>query len=253
MIQIKTFYAHNELRNFSYLIFDNASGKAWAIDPYDATPFIEYIKRNSLSLQGILNTHQHFDHIRGNAPLNKTFGSPIKKVINSEMILLDERHELEVLDTPGHTMDHQVFILKGQNSAPALFSGDTLFNAGVGNCGRGGDVNTLYETTRSLLQKLPDNTLLYPGHDYIQNNLSFAKTIEPENGEILNLLTQVKEQDVEDRRPVTLGVERKVNPFLRLDSAELRESFAKDLNTLEDKDNFERNLFRKIRSLRDNW
>lgn len=253
MIQVKKFYAHNELRNFSYLIVDESTGKAWAIDPYEATPYIEYIKKNSLSLQGILNTHQHHDHIRGNLPLKEAFKAPIKKLLNSEKLLLDDKHMLETLDTPGHTLDHQVFILNSLNSPTALFSGDTLFNAGVGNCRNGGKVELLYATTQNLLNKLPDNTILYPGHDYIQKNLEFAHSLEPDNEKVRELLLDINKEDVDERRAVTLGMEREVNPFLRLKSDELRENLAQELNSLEDEDQLERNLFYKMRTLRDNW
>ena len=253
MIQIKKFYAHNELRNFSYLIVDEETGKAWAIDPYEATPYIEYIKKKSLSLQGILNTHQHHDHIRGNLPLKEAFLAPIKKLLNSEKLLLDDKHMLETLDTPGHTMDHQVFILNSLDSPTALFSGDTLFNAGVGNCRNGGKVELLYDTTQKLLDKLPDDTILYPGHDYIQKNLEFASSLEPDNKKIRELLLDIKQEAVDERRAVTLGIEREVNPFLRLKSGELRENLVQELNSLEDEVQLERNLFYKMRALRDNW
>lgn len=71
MIFVKTFYAQNDLRNFSYLIGDDQTGDCWIIDPYEARPMIDYIKKSSMNLNGILNTHQHFDHIRGNAELQE--------------------------------------------------------------------------------------------------------------------------------------------------------------------------------------
>src|SRR3546814_6653314 len=81
--------------------------------------------------------------------------------------------ELESLDTPGHTMSHVCLLSRGDQ--PALFCGDTLFNAGAGNCHNGGHPSELYQTFAGQLAKLPDDTLIYPGHDYIGNNLRFTQ------------------------------------------------------------------------------
>lgn len=252
MIQIKQFYAYNDLKNYSYILYDDKSGKSWVIDPFDASPFIEFIKRNGLCLEGILNTHQHFDHIRGNQGLIDTFGSNVKRVRNSEVICLNDLCHIEVLDTPGHTLDHQVFILNEGHRPKALFSGDTLFNSGVGNCKNGGDVNLLFETTKILLEKLSDDVLLYPGHDYLQRNLEFAKAIGPENEHIDYFLEKATKGQEGKREVENLGNEKKVNPFLRLSSEELRVKFVEQ-NLNERENQLERNLFIKIRELRDQW
>lgn len=245
MIQIKSFYAHNDLRNFSYLLYEDNTGAAWIIDPYEALPMIKYIKENSLRLQGILNTHSHFDHIRGNAPLIEAFKSPVTKLRDKEAIHLSSEVDLETLDTPGHTADHQVFLLKEKQKTRALFSGDTLFNSGVGNCRNGGNVDQLYSTTMKLIATLPGEVLLYPGHDYAERNLEFALTVEPENQQIKEQLKETKAVDAENRRVRKLLEEKLVNPFLRLDSEEIKRSFQTEMD--------ERNLFQQLRSLRDKW
>lgn len=245
MILVKTFYAYNDLRNYSYLILDDKSGESWVIDPYEANPMIDYIKKNGLVLKGILNTHQHHDHIRGNAPLIEAFHSPVKKLKDAESIKLNDSYSLESLDTPGHTMDHQVFIWKEKERPIALFSGDTLFNSGVGNCRNGGDVNDLYKTTAELM-KLPENTLLYPGHDYRKRNLEFALSVEPENNVIKDKLADLSGHPTENMAPITLGEEKRVNPFLRLESDEIRQTVMKT-------DTNDKELFIQLRSLRDKW
>lgn len=247
MILVKTFYAHNELRNYSYLILDNETGDAWVIDPYEANPIIDYIKKDGLKLKGILNTHQHFDHIRGNAPLIETFNASVCKLKNSETIKLSPSFTLDTLATPGHTMDHQVFIWKEDDKPLALFSGDTLFNSGVGNCRGGGDVNMLFKTTKKLIDTLPDSTLLYPGHDYRKRNLEFARTVEPDNKAVQESLQHFPDQEPGDLKPLTLGEEKQVNPFLRLESSELKE------NVLPEAGKDERELFIRLRQLRDQW
>ncbi len=77
MIQVKIFYGKNDLRNFSYLVLDKKTGNSWVIDPYDEKPIVDYIKKESLTLAGILNTHQHWDHIRGNSALQSLFNCPV--------------------------------------------------------------------------------------------------------------------------------------------------------------------------------
>jgi hydroxyacylglutathione hydrolase len=246
MILVKTFYAYNDLRNYSYLILDDATGESWVIDPYEANPITDYIKKNGLVLKGILNTHQHFDHIRGNVPLMDSFKAPVRKLKSSEQIQLSTAQSLVTLDTPGHTLDHQVFVWQDHNRPVALFSGDTLFNSGVGNCHGGGDVNLLYATTNKLITSLPATTLLYPGHDYRKRNLEFAHKVEPENHVIVERLDELKGVSTEILPALTLADEMQVNPFLRLNSEELRHS-------LGNKHENERELFIELRHLRDHW
>ena len=251
MIFVKTFYAQNDLRNFSYLIGDDQTGDCWIIDPYEARPMIDYIKKSSMNLNGILNTHQHFDHIRGNAELQEVFKSPISKLKGSGKIQLSDQHQIVSLATPGHTMDHEVFVWKNNDKSVALFSGDTLFNAGVGNCKNGGNVDMLYATTEKLITVLPSETLLYPGHDYVKRNLEFALKCEPDNSIIKERLKEIEKEPVERRRNFTLAQEAEVNPFLRLESDGVRQN----LNHSEIKDEtlFKKQLFHKLRSMRDTW
>lgn len=230
MVQFERFYAQNELRNFSYLVYDGTTGSAWVIDPWDAGPFTKYIKKHGLTLKGILNTHQHFDHIRGNDELVRTFNAPVKKLNSGEKIELDEKSSLEVIASPGHTMDHQVFVWQRQGSAPVLYSGDTIFNAGVGNCRGGGNVDSLYETVKKLTSTLPLDTVLQPGHDYLKRNLEFALSVEPDNKAAAERLRMLIDDPLM-RNPLTLGEERELNPFLNADKEQ----------------------FIKLRSLRDQW
>jgi hydroxyacylglutathione hydrolase len=252
MILVKTIYAANELRNYSYIIFNDQTGHAWVIDPYEAATFLDYIKKNGLVLKGILNTHQHWDHIRGNELLVKTFHAPVQKLNNSSTLVLDDNFFLETIDTPGHTSDHQVFLWKEGQNPLALFSGDTLFNSGVGNCHGGGDVNQLYESTM-LLQTLPPSTILYPGHDYRRRNLEFALTLEPGNPDICRELKNLEGHRSEQLPPVTLGDEVKINPFLRLESEEIRQNVRKLCPPLPEVYQDRRELFINLRKLRDNW
>jgi hydroxyacylglutathione hydrolase len=127
-----------------------------------------------------------------------------------------------------------------------------LFNAGAGNCHNGGHPNELYETFASQLEKLGDDTLLYPGHDYLINNLKFTLDREPDNDMAKNMLTRYESQDPDNAHVTTLAEEREVNAFFRLQSrtviARLKESFP---DMAEDPDPKE--VFLKLRELRNSW
>ena len=135
---------------------------------------------------------------------------------------------------------------------PALFSGDTLFNAGAGNCHNGGNAQDLYTSFVEQLATLPDETRVYPDHDYIENNLIFTLAPEPDNSAALALLADVSGQDAATACVTTLHEEKQVNTFLRLSSpsviAALREAFP-DLAEQRDP----KTVFVKLRELRNTW
>src|ERR1041384_3114444 len=167
-----------------------------------------------------------------------------------DVIKVGRTVELEALDTPGHTMSH-VCVLSHTDQR-ALFSGDTLFNAGAGNCHNGGHPEELYKTFSQQLAKLPENTLIYPGHDYIENNLRFTLSREPDNRSAQAMLEKLKGQDPNRAYVSTLAVEREINTFFRLTSpsviAKLREAFPE----LPEKPDA-RMVFLKLRELRNKW
>ena len=107
------------------------------------------------------------------------------------------------------------------DDTPVLFSGDTLFNAGAGNCHNGGHPNELYQTFVEQLACLPDATRLYPGHDYIINNLQFTQIGSREIRQAAVLLEQVLSQDPDNALITTIGLEKQINSFFRLDNAEI--------------------------------
>ena len=166
------------------------------------------------------------------------------------MIKVGRTVELECLDTPGHTMCH--ICLRSHTDQPALFSGDTLFNAGAGNCHNGGDPGALYETFAHQLATLPDDTLVYPGHDYIETNLKFTLAREPDNAAAQDRLPSVAGHDPAASAVTTLAEEKRFNTFFRLQSASviarLRETFP-DLPEHPDA----KTVFVKLREVRNRW
>jgi len=135
---------------------------------------------------------------------------------------------------------------------PALFCCDTLFNAGAGNCHNGGHPNELYNTFATQLSKLPDETLIYPGHDYIARNLAFTLDREPDNASAKAMLPKMEQQDTTKALVTTLALEKEINTFFRLHSPSvirrLREAFP-DLPEHPD----EKTVFLKLRELRNKW
>ena len=125
-------------------------------------------------------------------------------------------------------------------------------NAGAGNCHNGGDVGDLYTTFVEQLARLPDTTRVYPGHDYIENNLKFTLAREPDNAAARALLPEVTGHDPAAGRVTTLREEKQFNTFLRLTSpsvvATLRENFP-DLPDQPDP----KTVFAKLRELRNSW
>ena len=158
--------------------------------------------------------------------------------------------ELRCLDTPGHTLTHICAFADAEE--PALFSGDTLFNAGVGNCHNGGAPELLYETFAQQLSQLPDATRVYPGHEYLAHNLEFTLDREPGNTAAAALLTRARGQDPARGLVTTLAEEKDINVFLRLKEPEviarLREPFP-NLGATPD----ERTVFLALRALRNRW
>lgn len=261
---VEQIFTGNSFRNFNYLIACSETGEAMAIDPLDHQKCLERAKEQGYRITQVLNTHEHGDHTGGNAQVIATTGAKLlahhaaggridgvdRGLRAGDVVRVGNTVELLVLDTPGHTMCH--VCLLSQTDTPALFSGDTLFNAGAGNCHNGGHPEELYGTFATQLTKLPDETLVYPGHDYLVNNLGFTLDREPDNREAAELRAELPPDDRDPTLVTTLALEKRINTFFRLQSptviARLREAFP-DLPTEVDA----RTVFLKLRELRNRW
>ncbi len=251
----------NPLANLDYLVACPETGDALAVDPWDAEPLLAAARARGWTIRTIVNTHEHWDHVQGNHALKEATGARVlchpgavtqiphadEGLTAGTVIQVGRSVALTVLDTPGHTATH--VCLQAHGDRPALLSGDTLFNAGAGNCHNGGDPRVLFQTFRDQLWGLPDAVELLPGHAYLANNLRFTLDREPNNAAAAGLLAQL---DPAGPPPVlTLGQERAVNTFFRLDSPEVREGLARafperTLQTDEDR-------FVALRELRNAW
>ncbi len=261
---VERIWTGNAYRNYNYLIACPETGEALAIVPLDHEKCLNTARVKGWQITQILNTHEHHDHTGGNEAVVAATGAKViahhkaagkiagmdRGVKAGDVIRVGRHIELECLDTPGHTMCH--ICLRSHTDEPALFSGDTLFNAGAGNVHNGGDVNALYATFVEQLAALPGNTRVYPGHDYIENNLKFTLSREPDNAAAQKLLPSVSGADPVTTAVTTLAQEKDINTFFRLSSpgviAKLRESFP-DLPDSPDA----KTVFTRLRELRNTW
>jgi Zn-dependent hydrolases, including glyoxylases len=190
--------------NLAYLIFGKT--EAMAIDGGAWQEILAFLETNNLTLKFVTNTHQHYDHTPGNEHLlRKTKAKFLNSstLADNQEILIDGKVVVVYL-TPGHTSDSICFY-----TGNSLITGDTLFNATIGNC-FSGDQKSFYQSIKRLMA-LPDDTKIYAGHDYVRDSLAFAKHLEPDNKEIDRFCNSYNPDHVYS----TLAEERKINPYLR--------------------------------------
>ena len=261
---VEQIYTDNAWRNFNYLVACPDTGQALAIDPLEHEKCLAAAKRLGWDIVKVLNTHEHGDHTGGNTPMIAATGAELlahhgakNKIPNvdvglqaGDIITIGKTVQLEVLDTPGHTMSH--VCLLSHTEEPALFSGDTLFNAGAGNCHNGGHPEELYETFSNQLSTLPDNTRIFPGHDYIANNLEFTLNREPDNIQAGEFLAIVSKQDPHQAIITTLSIEKEINSFFRLENPSIIGTLRQEFSALPDTPN-PREVFLRLRELRNKW
>jgi hydroxyacylglutathione hydrolase len=261
---IERIWAANAYRNFNYLIACEETGETLAVDPLAWQLCLDAARERGWEITQILNTHEHPDHTGGNAGLVGATGAKVlahagaasriggvdRGLAKGDAIRVGRSVELECLDTPGHTMAH--ICLFAHADQPALFCGDTLFNAGAGNCHGGGHPEALYETFATQLARLPDPTRVFPGHEYLARNLEFTLDREPGNADAKRLLASAKNAAPEHAHITTLAEEKRINTFFRLQHPEivarLREAFP-DIGEQPDA----KTVFLKLRELRNSW
>jgi hydroxyacylglutathione hydrolase len=213
--------------NYCYLIRSN--NDAAVIDPADSDTVMKEVEKRNLNLQFILATHHHSDHTAGIPDLKRKTGAlvyggdkrikAIDKVFkDGESFLLGD-NEIVVMAMPGHTRNQVAYYLPG---CSMIFTGDTLFGAG---CGRifEGTADQLYNSLMKI-SGLPDDTLVYFGHEYTLENLEFAVMVDGDNQDVKDRLEEVRQLRKERKVtvPSTVIMEKATNPFLRVHTIGIR-------------------------------
>ncbi len=216
--------------NYGVLVHDPDTGMTASIDAPEETAIAERLKARGWNLDYIFTTHHHLDHVEGNIGLKRAFGATItgpameadripgidRTVRGGDRLLLGD-YEIDVLETPGHTLGHVSYLVPKARTA---FVADTLFAVG---CGRviEGTMDMMWDSLLRLAV-LPDDTTVYCGHEYTEANIRFALTIEPDNSDLVRRAGEVKALRSDGRMtlPTTIALEKRTNPFLRAGNAE---------------------------------
>ena len=225
--------------NYIWILYDEQH-RCVIVDPGEAMPVLQALKAHQLTPQAILLTHHHADHAAGVAEIvkfypelavygpqeTKKWGTSHTVGDNQQVRILNS--DFSVFSVPGHTLGHISYYC-----APYLFCGDTLFSGG---CGRifEGTAQQMHESIQKIA-KLPDETILCCAHEYTLANLEFAHTIWPEETTINAYLPEIRQlrEKSQSTLPTTLGLERKINLFLRCHEADLQRKIHKEPGNIE--------------------
>ena len=242
--------------NYAYIIKDEKTNKNILVDAPEHGPIEKYLDENALSLDYILITHHHSDHVDGINHLKAKYSSTVigakrdKHRLPPLDIEVEEGKELvigsktfQIYDVDGHTIGHIAYALLEDK---ALFSGDSLMVMGCGRLFEGTPKN-MWESLKKLKQ-LPQDIMVYSGHEYTRSNIEFALTVDPNNEK----LKERKKKDLESLKkgiptvPATLRDELDTNPFLRENDPLIVDHLGTiNLDTIS--------RFAKIRALKDNF
>jgi len=242
--------------NFVVVAHDEASGKTFGIDAPNAGLMLEILQARGWSLDYLIITHHHGDHTTGLEQLKRETGAHIigpadeatkingldRCVHDGELFNLGNS-PVKAIVTPGHTAGGMSYYLPGED---LVFTGDTLFSLGCGRLFEGSPAMMLGSLKK--LRLLPDETKLYCGHEYTQNNGHFALTVDNANEDLKSRMREVEALRAQNdfTLPSTIGVEKRTNPFLRYDNAHI----ARNLG-LEGSDDV--TIFTRLRQLKDQF
>ncbi|WP_410686121.1 hydroxyacylglutathione hydrolase [Avibacterium paragallinarum] len=194
------------------------------IDIAESTPLLAYLQQHQLEVEAVLLTHKHQDHVGGLAEFKQhypdvpVFGPQETADLGATQIINEgeirtTHYQIQVLPSGGHTENHVSFVVDGH-----LFCGDTLFSGG---CGRvfTGDYAQMFDSLQRL-KALPDSTIVCPAHEYTLSNLQFAEKVLLKSAFLTDYVAKIValRQQHQPSLPTTLGLEKRINPFLQAEN-----------------------------------
>lgn len=229
-MQIECFPCRQD--NIGVLLHDPQTQLTASIDAPEESAVVAAAERRGWTISHIFVTHHHADHVEANLALKERYGlviigpttealkiPGIDRMASGGSSFRFGSNTVEVVETPGHTTGHVCYHIP---HSQLLLTGDTLFALG---CGRLIE-NSAADMWASLqkLTALPDETIVYFGHEYTLNNARFALTIDPENKRLRARYEQICEIQAIGglTAPTTLGLEKETNPFLRVDDPAIK-------------------------------
>jgi hydroxyacylglutathione hydrolase len=232
MLELRLLPAFND--NYFWVFGQRGSAQVCVVDPGDASPVLRYLQEQKLTLEAILLTHHHADHIGGVQDLLDHALVPVYGPRSSRMPCVSHvvgagdtvtfaATRFEVLHVPGHTLDHIAWFSPASEHArePILFCGDTLFGAGCGRMFEG--TPPVMQASLQQLANLPPATRVCCAHEYTLSNLRFAAAVMPGNAAVKQ--RSVRDQALRDAGsptlPSQLADELATNPFLRCGEPEV--------------------------------
>ncbi|KAF1982473.1 Metallo-hydrolase/oxidoreductase [Aulographum hederae CBS 113979] len=220
--------------NYAYLVTDDASKEAVIIDPANPPEVLPVLKEQTesgkIKLTNIINTHHHHDHAGGNVEILKHYPLPIiggkdcTKVTNTpahgSTFTIGKNIKVKALHTPCHTQDSICYFFE-DGSEKAVFTGDTLF---IGGCGRffEGTAEEMHKALNETLGALPDDTKVFPGHEYTKGNVKFAAQVS--QSDAVKKLQGFAQSNKETQGKFTIGDEKAHNVFMRLNDPEIQKA-----------------------------
>jgi hydroxyacylglutathione hydrolase len=220
--------------NYAFLVANRATGEALLVDAPEAAPINAVLAQTGWRLNAVLLTHHHGDHVEGLQGLDRNAATivighaadahrlpPLDRLVAPGDVLDLCGLTVQVMAADGHTLNHVAYWAA---DTKMLFTGDSLMTHGCGRLFEGTPAQML--GTIAAFGQLPDETVIYSGHDYAAANLSFAAQFAPDKDTLRKRQIDLDKLSSAEQSTtgVTLALEKKLNPYLRVHLPDVKES-----------------------------